>query len=247
MSVRVSSPSEANIAFVAGATGYTGREVVRALCDQGVRTIAHIRPSSSRRDEWQGRFEQFGAEVDFTPWESPALAATFEKLSPTLVFALLGITRKGAKLEAKDGASRPTYDSVDYGLTAMLIEASRRVTPRPRFIYLSSAGLPSGEPTAGSYMHARWRIEKELEASDLPYIAARPSFITGSDRDDSRPGERIGATVADRALSLAGVLGMKRLRDRYQSTTNVALANALVRLGLDESQARVVVESESLR
>ena len=35
------------IAFVAGATGYTGREVVRLLAERGVRTLAHVRPDSS--------------------------------------------------------------------------------------------------------------------------------------------------------------------------------------------------------
>lgn len=235
------------VAFVAGATGYTGREVVRALCESGASTIAHVRPGSRERDVWQQRFEALGATVDATPWERDAMVASFRRLEPTLVFALLGTTKKRAKQEGGAAGHRPSYDTVDYGLTAMLVEAATELTPHPRFVYLSSAGLPKAEPRAGSYMHARWRVEKDLAASPLPYVAARPSIITGDDRDEDRPAERIGASIADGALSLAGVLGMKRLRDRYRSTSNVALADALVRLGLDASRSRCVVESEHLR
>ena len=51
------------IAFVAGATGYTGREVVRVLLERGVRTVAHVRPDSPHVDEWRSRFEAQGAAV----------------------------------------------------------------------------------------------------------------------------------------------------------------------------------------
>ena len=57
------------IAFVAGATGYTGREVVRLLSGRGVRTVAHVRPDSPRVEEWRRRFETEGAAVDVTPWD----------------------------------------------------------------------------------------------------------------------------------------------------------------------------------
>lgn len=238
--VTVNDDSEA-IAFVAGATGFTGREVVRALAERGVRTIAHVRPSSRERDAWRARFEGLGAEVDLTEWDETSMKATFARLRPTLVFALLGTTRARAKV---DGAG---YDAVDYGLTAMLLRASAALEPPPRFVYLSSAGVPSREPARAGYMHARWQIERELNESALPFVIARPSFITGADRDDDRPGERIGAAVADGALGALGLLGMRRLRDRYRSTTNVTLARALVRLALDGSRARVVVESEALR
>lgn len=235
-----------HVAFVAGATGYTGREVVRALREKGVRTIAHVRPSSRRRESWQAQFGELGAEVDLSPWERDALVQSFERTKPTMVFALLGITKASAKREAQGGTPAPTYDSVDYGLTALLLRAASSVEPRPRFIYLSSAGIPKSEPRAGSYLHARWKVEKELAESDLRWVSARPSIITGDDRDESRPGERIGGSVLDGALAVAGALGMKRTRDRYRSTTNVILAQALVRLALDETKSGIV-ESEHLR
>ena len=43
----------ASPAFVAGATGFTGREVVRLLVERGVPAVAHVRPDSPRLEEWK--------------------------------------------------------------------------------------------------------------------------------------------------------------------------------------------------
>ena len=79
-------------AFVAGATGYTGREVVRLLVEKGVPAIAHIRPDSNRMEEWKERFGALGAEFDVTPWEEAAMTQTMARVKPSFVFALLGTT-----------------------------------------------------------------------------------------------------------------------------------------------------------
>ncbi|HEY0838778.1 MAG TPA: 3-beta hydroxysteroid dehydrogenase, partial [Vulgatibacter sp.] len=54
------------VAFVAGATGYTGRGVVRQLGQRGVRTIAHVRPGS-RASRWVQAFRGWGAVVEEVP------------------------------------------------------------------------------------------------------------------------------------------------------------------------------------
>jgi hypothetical protein len=59
-------------------------------------------------------------------------------------------------------------------------------------------------------------------------------------------GERVGAGAIDLALGAASLLGMKRLAARYRSTTNTALAAALVRLAGDPAAAGRIVESEDL-
>jgi uncharacterized protein YbjT (DUF2867 family) len=234
-----------DVAFVAGATGYTGNEVVSALRGRGIRTIAHVRPDSSSLEHWRTRFEDIGAEVDTTRWEADEMDATLARLRPTLVFALLGTTRARGRAEARAGLEASTYEKVDYGMTAMLMHAASLLEPRPRFVYLSSLGARPSRP--GSYLHARWQVEQELTAGDLPYLIARPSIITGPDRPEERPGESIAAAIADRALGLAGALGATRVRDRYRSTSAQVLARALVRLALDPPSNRAVVESEELR
>ncbi len=230
-------------AFVAGATGYTGREVVRALVERGVATIAHVRPESPRLAEWRGRFLQMGAQVDVTPWHEDEMTATFAARRPDAVFALHGTTRTRASKAARAGRVE-TYQTVDYGLTRLLVRALAGAGLAPRFVYLSSIGA---RPDARSaYLFWRGRAEEEVRAGGLPYVIARPAFVTGPDRDEWRPVERVGAWISDGLLALAGAFGATRLRARYRSITATDLAAALVRLGL-APEADVVVEADGLR
>jgi nucleoside-diphosphate-sugar epimerase len=230
-------------AFVAGATGFTGREVVAALCSRGIATVAHVRAESSRRAEWTARFEALGAEVDASPWTAEAMLAALARVQPTQVYALLGTTRKRAKGEGLSAIE--AYERVDYGLTKLLIDAAQALEPAPRFVYLSSIG--ANPQTRNPYLAARAKVEAALEASVLPYFSARPSFISGPGRDDGRPAERVGSVIGDLALGTLGLLGARRTRARYASTTPEVLARALVRLGCEGESPRRAVEGQELR
>jgi uncharacterized protein YbjT (DUF2867 family) len=222
-------------AFVAGATGYTGRALVRELRSRGIATVAHVRPDSPALAEWRGRFESVGAVVDVTPWNEDALPATMGRIAPGAVFALLGTTR--ARMRQSGG--RDSYESVDYGLSAMLLRAVQRGAPGARFVYLSSAGV--GPSARGDYLRVRWRFEQELRASGVAWTIVRPAFITGEDREESRPLERIGGTIIDGVLRIAGAAGARRLRDRYSSLTAAALARGLAYHAFaPESEGRVL-------
>ncbi len=233
------------LAFVAGATGLTGRFVVRALRARGVDTIAHVRPSSPSLASWRARFEGEGAEVDATEWEPHAIRETLAARRAALLFALLGTTRARERRVAAAGgdASAETYEKVDVGMTLMLLEGALAISPPPRFVYLSSIG--AGEGARGAYLEARTRVEARVRASGVPYTIARPSFIVG-DRDDARPLERLATPIADASLALLGALGARATRDRYRSITGEALGEALVRLALDPGAARRVVERGEL-
>jgi len=234
-------------AFVIGATGFTGREVVRLLAERGISTVAHVRPDSPRLEEWKGRFYGVGAEVDTTAWDKTAMIETLLRIRPAAVFALLGTTR--ARMHAAGRAGRDprshSYEAVDYGLTALLIEAVKETGLSSRFVYLSAAGVK--ETSRSAYYRARVRAEALLRSSGLPYTIARPSIIAGPGRDDSRPLESLGAVVVDRLLSAAGLLGARKLEARYASTTNVRLAKALVRLALEPDAQNRIFESEELQ
>jgi len=240
---------QAERAFVAGATGLTGRFVVEALRARGIATVAHVRPDSPRLSEWRARFEALGAEVDTTPWNDGAICAAIATRQPTLVFALLGTTRARASRAAKAGgdASRESYDAVDVALTEMLIRACEAISTevvRPRLVYLSSIG--AGDGARGSYLEARTRVEKALEKSGVPYIIARPSFIVG-DRDDSRPAEKLGAPVANALLGAIGFLGARRTADRYRSIRGEDLARVLVNAALDVDPKNRILEADALQ
>lgn len=237
-------------AFVAGATGYTGREVVAALVKRGARTVAHIRPDSPSLPQWQRRFTELGAEPDATSWDVDGMAATLARIEATHVFALLGTTRARARASAGDGQSAD-YRAVDLGLTMLLLEATQRAMRAlgggsPRFIYLSA--IMVGPNAKGEYLRVRWEMEQALARSGVEHVIARPSFITGPDRDESRPLERASAALLEPVLALAGHLGARRFRDRYRATTAAELARALVRIAFDPAApAQRIFESDALR
>lgn len=230
-------------AFVAGATGYTGQAVVEVLRARGADTVAHVRPDSSSMSRWRETFAAQGATVDATPWALDPMTASMAAHEPDVVFALLGTTRRRAAHDGMDAAQG--YEAVDYGLTALLLEACARAVPRARFVYLSSLGV---EPdTTNAYLAARARVERMLRDGRQPYTIARPSFITGPDRSQSRPAERVAAMVADAALTVLGWVGGARIRDRYASMDAHTLARGLVRAAFDPEATDAVLEAPALR
>lgn len=232
-------------AFVAGATGYTGREVVRALVARGVETIAHVRVDSPRLAELTAAFTAEGARVDATPWDETALVATLRQRRPDVVFALLGTTRARGREERKQTGHASTYESVDYGLSAMLLRAVVASGVRSRFVYLSAWG--AGRPSRNAYYAARYKMESEVKASGLPYVIARPAFITGPDRAEPRAGERAAAVVVDGALGVLKTFGARALHDRFASMTARELGQGLVSLALDGHETACIAEPERLR
>jgi uncharacterized protein YbjT (DUF2867 family) len=231
-------------AFVAGATGYTGREVIRELRAHGVAAVAHVRPDSTKLAEWEARFQAHYAVVDTTAWELHALRDALERWQPTHIFGLLGTTRSRVRA-ARSRGQNDSYETVDYGLTSMLLRAQLLTGRTARFVYLSSIGV--NPKTRNSYLEVRWRMESELRESGLPYIIARPGFVTGPDREERRLSERSLAIASDVLLGLAGTLGARKLRARFQSLTGPQLATALVHAALDERYTNVVLEAAELR
>ena len=230
-------------AFVLGATGFVGREVVRQLAVRGTAVIAHVRPDSSSLDKWSATFKEQGAGVDTTPWDAAALAARFRETLATLpapdqIYILIGTTRSAAKRDKVDGN---IYEKIDLGLTQLAVDAARASETKPRIIYLSSVG--AAKDARSAYLAARGRAEDVVMTSGLPWAIARPSFITG-DRDDSRIGERSAAIVGDGLLAVARVFGGKKVREKYRSTTPDVLASALIRLGETPDHDRIAEGSD---
>jgi uncharacterized protein YbjT (DUF2867 family) len=232
-------------AFIAGATGYTGQQLTRQLAARKVRTVAHVRPDSSALSRLRSEFTAYGAQVDTTPWNEDALVKTLLALAPTHIFYVIGTTRKRGKEAAKNRGAVENYETVDYGLAAMLMRALARTTLKPRFIYLSSVGVSKN--AKGGYLRARYKAEQELQASGLEWIIARPAFITGEEREEWRPAERIGGKLFDAVLSAVSALGAKDLANRYASLNSEQLARALIYFGIDAAGANVIVDAANLR
>jgi uncharacterized protein YbjT (DUF2867 family) len=231
-------------AFVAGATGYTGRALVAELLRMGVRTVAHVRPDSPAATAWRERFEADGASVDVSHWTDDAMCGALRTHAPDVVFALLGTTRARGRAARASGREE-TYETVDYGLTVMLLRATARCAPAARFVYLSSIG--AGRWGRGAYLAVRRRVETELRASGLDWTIVRPAIIGGADRDEVRTGELITGLLMDAALRIPRLLGARRLADRYRPITAAELARGLARAAFTEGASRSIVRGDDLR
>ena len=226
-------------AFVLGATGFVGREVVRQLCVRATPTVGHVRPDSMQLQDWRKRFAKLGATIDTSPWDPEMLALGLEKARATELYILIGTTRSRAKA---DNIDRDIYERVDYGLTKIAVAAAQQMQgDKPRLIYLS--GLGANAEARGAYMRARGKAEDAVRNSGLPWAIARPAIITG-ERDEKRSGERAAAVIGDGLLAFAAALGGKRLQARYKSTTPDVLAAALIRLAESPEHDRIAEGSE---
>jgi uncharacterized protein YbjT (DUF2867 family) len=137
------------------------------------------------------------------------------------------------------------YEAVDGRLTRMLVDATRAAAPEARFVLLSSVG--TNPKATNAYLKSRAQMEDYCKQSGLRLTIARAPFITGPDRKEARPAERIGAAVADAALSASVLLGGLALKRRYSSMSGGQLAHALVHAALDPSCGGVTLEPEQLR
>jgi uncharacterized protein YbjT (DUF2867 family) len=226
-------------AFVLGATGFVGREVVRQLCVRSTPVVAHVRPDSMRLQDWRKRFAKYGATIDTSQWNVDALTLGLTKAQPSELYILIGTTKGRAKSDGVDG---DIYEQIDYGLTKLAVEAARSMHgDKPRLVYLS--GLGADAHARGAYMKARGKAEDAVRSSGLPWAIARPAIITGN-REDTRRGERAAAVAGDALLSVAAVFGGKRLQAKYKSTTPDVLASALIRLGESPEHDRIAEGAE---
>ncbi|MFT5354794.1 MAG: nucleoside-diphosphate-sugar epimerase [Polyangiales bacterium] len=229
-------------AFIVGSSGYTGQHLVQTGPKLGCSVVAHVRPRSSKEEAMRTLCADNGACLELVPFEKDAFAAALERHAPTFVFACLGTTRRRAAEEAE-----ANYESVDYGLTKFVMDACSAMAQPPRFVYLSALG--GGRPSTNAYMSVRYRVETELRASPLSWTIARPAFISGPDRGESRPMERFGAAAGDGVLRALGFLGAKRLERKYASLSGAALAEGMLRAALQDHErgTSTVWEADTLR
>jgi len=212
--------------LVVGATGYVGRDVVSAAMAAGHAVIAHVRPASASGDRASAEFAARGVRVIRTPWTGEAWRHALEVEAPERIFLLLG-TFAGRARTARSGGGDASQATVDLGLTILVLHAAQVGAPEAGVVYLSALGA---SPTGNEYLKVRATVEAALARGSNPFTLVRPSFITGPDRVESRPGERVGAILADAAGSMLRLVGRRGLAARLGSITGGDLAAILVGL-----------------
>ena len=156
-------PTRPRRLFVAGATGATGKVLVRLATARGLPIVPHARPARAARGE------------------APAGAAIFELGDrPRLVEALRGCTtvlQLIGTVRARFGQG-DTYETSDIGTTRELVDAALEAGI-DHFVLLSSVGAGL---KLGAYLEAKARAEALVRESGIPFTLARPSMLVGAGR-----------------------------------------------------------------
>ncbi len=156
-------------AFVAGATGYTGRALMELF--------------ATEKTDWKPRpHARTAGKVDGAVVCDPrdVAALTDGMRGCDAVVQLIGTVR--ANFAEGD------YEDIDYGTTVALGEAAKAAGV-PRLLLLSSVG--AGKPR-GRYLQVKRKTEEWVEQSGLEYTIVRPSFIVGQGR---RSAQVLGALL----------------------------------------------------
>lgn len=160
-------------AFVAGATGFTGRALAHQPVVNDVALTLQVRPGSSSRQKLGD--DDRVAEVALD--DRVALVAALEGVDA--VVQLIGTVR--ARFDATT-----SYESVDYGTTVALVEAAKRAGVE-HFVLLSSVGAGMG---LGSYLAWKKKTEQLVRDSGLGFTILRPSYLAGDDEMTERRAAR---------------------------------------------------------
>jgi uncharacterized protein YbjT (DUF2867 family) len=157
-------------AFVAGATGYTGRALMELLARE--KTDWKPRPHARSAGKLDGA-------VVCDPRDVKALSDGMRGCDA--VVQLIGTVK--ARFAEGD------YDDIDYGTTVALGEAAKAAGV-PRLLLLSSVG--AGKPR-GKYLAVKRKTEEWVGKSGLEYTIVRPSVIGGEGR---RANQLLGAILS---------------------------------------------------
>jgi NADH dehydrogenase len=150
--------------LVTGATGFVGRHVLQALRADGRDVRALVRNPARADDLAQQGVELAAGDVTDAASLRAALAGT------DTVIHLVAI-RQG----------RPEqFQRVMIDGTGSLLAAAKEAGVR-RFIHMSALGTSAETKDLVPYYGAKWATEQDVQASGIPYVIFRPSFIFGTD------------------------------------------------------------------
>ena len=118
----------------------------------------------------------------------------------------------------------------------LAVGAAKTATPETGLVYLSALGASA---TGNAYLRVRATVEAALLSGPNPFTVVRPSVITGPDRAEARPAERVGAAFGDALAALLRVIGKRRRAATLASISGPELARILVELAAGPLDRRV--------
>jgi uncharacterized protein YbjT (DUF2867 family) len=216
-------------AIIAGATGLVGGKILDLLLADPAYERVHM---LVRRAVPRAHEKLASHVVDFDALASGSEEAIAALPEADHVFVALGTTIKKA-------GSQEAFRTVDFGYVVAVAKAARARGAR-RIGLVSSLGADAGSRV----FYNRVKGEAEDVVKGLAYeatILGRPSILDG-DRQESRPGERVGLALGN-ALSFAMVGGLRK----YRPIPIERVARGILRAVKDDTlTGTVVLESDEL-
>jgi NADH dehydrogenase len=149
------------IALVTGATGFLGREVVRALSSRDVEVRCLVRSPGRERLMVGQRVDVHYGNVG----DPAALRAAFHNVD--VVVHLVAVIREKADV---------TFQTVNARGTQNVVEAARNAGVG-HFVQMSAIG--AADDPRYPYLRSKWQAEQAIKDSGLPYTILRASLMFG--------------------------------------------------------------------
>ena len=179
-------PGKGALTLVAGATGGTGRALVRNLQAQGYRVRALVRDADQAQ-------QVLGDDVDFRAGD----VRDIETLRPAMEGVEFVISAIGASQSDPDNGP----EAVDYGGVKNLIDAAKEAKVK-QFVLISSAGATQEDHYLNKMFKnvLRWKFkgEEALRNSGLNYTVVRPGGLVNIPGGEERLVFAQGDTTAGR-------------------------------------------------
>jgi len=150
---------------IAGASGFVGRHLVRAAAGAGFEAVGLV-----RSDRAGALVREAGGTPERFADEPKALAKSLEGAEAVVHLAQIGSERSGQ-----------TYEAVNVGLTARVVEAARRARV-PRFVMFSGLGVArygQSRRVTSRYFLSKLTAETVAFGSGLDVAVFRPSYVVG--------------------------------------------------------------------
>ena len=150
--------------LLTGGTGFVGGHVVRALRDAGEQVRCLVRDPGRAAE-----LERLGCELVQGDMTEP----------DTLRGAVDGVESVVHLVAIRQG-KRSQFEAVMSRGTRTLLDAARDAGVR-RFVHMSALGTTDETKDLVPYYRAKWDMEQAVQASGLPHVIFRPSFVFAPD------------------------------------------------------------------
>ena len=197
------------LVLVAGATGGTGREVVKHLLDSGFDVRVLVRNEAKARDLWADTVEYAVGDV-----RRPD--QLIEPLSEVkYVITTIGATRG-------DSSNSPEF--VDYGGVRNLADVSKAQGVN-HFVLVSSSGVTQKDHFLNKMFNnvLRWKLKGEdaLRASGVPYTIVRPGGLVNTPGGENKvvfaQGDTTSGTISREDVAIICVAALEAPEAQYKT------------------------------